>query len=69
MGDRLTDSFAAGSISGVITRVVSSPLDVLKVRLQLQVEPTSRQVSLSLLWAVVRKGVRCKEHDLLHSIS
>ena len=45
MANKLSDSLLAGSISGVLTRIVASPLDVLKVRLQLQIDPTSYQVS------------------------
>lgn len=37
----INDSLIAGSLSGVVTRFLGSPLDLLKVRLQLQIEPTS----------------------------
>ncbi len=36
---RLADHLLAGAVSGSLTRVVTAPLDVLKVRFQLQVEP------------------------------
>ena len=35
----LSDALIAGSLSGGITRLVGSPLDVLKIRFQLQLEP------------------------------
>ncbi|KAG5236122.1 hypothetical protein OIU76_010943 [Salix suchowensis] len=40
----------AGAIAGGISRAVTSPLDVIKIRFQVQLEPTS-------LWALVRSNV------------
>lgn len=37
----MSDNVLAGALSGVFTRFLGSPLDLLKVRLQLQIEPTS----------------------------
>ena len=35
-------SSIAGGTAGVVSRIVSAPLDVLKIRFQLQVEPIKR---------------------------
>ncbi|KAL1320936.1 hypothetical protein HN51_065651 [Arachis hypogaea] len=45
----LIDS-SAGAISGAISRTVTSPLDVIKIRFQVQLEPTSS-------WALLRKEI------------
>ncbi|KAL2339046.1 hypothetical protein Fmac_013492 [Flemingia macrophylla] len=45
----MIDSFA-GAISGGISRTVTSPLDVIKIRFQVQLEPTTT-------WAVLRKDL------------
>lgn len=37
-----SDSFVAGAVSGGVTRLLVAPLDVLKVRLQLQFEPIEK---------------------------
>ncbi len=53
MSSHLTDSLIAGSISGGVTRLVVAPLDVLKIRFQLQVEPIK----------VISDPSSCMNHD------
>ena len=44
----MNDSLVAGSVSGALTRVFTCPLDVLKIRFQLQLEPITKvETSLS----------------------
>ena len=38
----MNDSLVAGAVSGALTRLFTCPLDVLKIRFQLQLEPISR---------------------------
>ena len=38
----MNDSLIAGSVSGMLTRFLTCPLDVLKIRFQLQLEPISQ---------------------------
>ncbi|KAL6613880.1 hypothetical protein ACP70R_036150 [Stipagrostis hirtigluma subsp. patula] len=49
MRGALVDALA-GAISGGISRTVTSPLDVTKIRLQVQLEPTAS-------WGVLQRDV------------
>ncbi|CAI8032504.1 Mitochondrial thiamine pyrophosphate carrier [Geodia barretti] len=53
----MKDSLVAGSVSGALTRLFTCPLDVLKIRFQLQLEPIS-QLSQSSKYKSVLDAVR-----------
>ncbi len=36
------DSVVAGAVSGAVTRLLVSPLDLIKIRFQLQIEPIAK---------------------------
>ena len=42
---RAKDSAIAGAVSGITARVITTPLDVIKIRFQLQLEPIRFSVS------------------------
>ena len=44
----VNDSLVAGSVSGALTRLCTCPLDVLKIRFQLQLEPIKQVESTRL---------------------
>ena len=46
--ETMKDSLVAGSVSGALTRLFTCPLDVLKIRFQLQLEPISQVRLVSL---------------------
>ncbi|XP_041000903.1 mitochondrial thiamine diphosphate carrier 2-like isoform X2 [Juglans microcarpa x Juglans regia] len=48
-------STTAGAISGGISRMVTSPLDVIKIRFQVQLEPTSSWAMLPSNWSGTSK--------------
>ena len=43
-GAGLSNAFIAGGVSGSLTRAILSPVDVLKIRFQLQLEPIKVQL-------------------------
>ena len=43
-GAGLSNALVAGGISGSLTRAILSPVDVLKIRFQLQLEPIKVQL-------------------------
>jgi len=56
----------AGATAGVVTRFLCQPLDVLKIRFQLQVEPISRSSPISKYKGVVQAaGTILKEEGLV----
>lgn len=56
--DRANYTALAGGLTGVITRFICQPLDVLKIRLQLQVEPISKRSEISK-YRSVAQSVSC----------
>ncbi|XP_044766780.1 mitochondrial thiamine pyrophosphate carrier [Coccinella septempunctata] len=52
------DFMFAGSASGVITRLLCQPLDVLKIRFQLQVEPIERNVILNSKYRTIIQATK-----------
>lgn len=49
-----SDILVAGSVAGGVCRLLTAPLDVLKVRLQLQIEPISKVPHLYIfrIWSI-----------------
>ncbi|XP_064395647.1 mitochondrial thiamine pyrophosphate carrier-like [Halichondria panicea] len=58
MSSHLTDSLIAGAISGGVTRLVAAPLDVLKIRFQLQLEPIKAGSKYSGVLSAVRTIIK-----------
>ena len=42
----------AGGCAGLMTRLVTSPLDIIKIRFQLQLEPTFKVITACGLYAI-----------------
>ncbi|XP_066250605.1 mitochondrial thiamine pyrophosphate carrier [Euwallacea similis] len=60
-----TDFMLAGGVSGFITRALCQPLDVLKIRFQLQVEPISHQVHRAKYRSIIQaSGLIFKEEGV-----
>ncbi|XP_069692155.1 mitochondrial thiamine pyrophosphate carrier-like isoform X2 [Periplaneta americana] len=58
-----TEHGVAGAISGAITRFLCQPLDVIKIRFQLQVEPLRRTSKDSKYWSVTQATRRIIEEE------
>ena len=65
-GWEMKDSLVAGSVSGALTRLFTCPLDVLKIRFQLQLEPIS-QVCRTISSFSYRIEVGCVRGQLSQS--
>ncbi|XP_066991693.2 mitochondrial thiamine pyrophosphate carrier [Anabrus simplex] len=53
-----TDHAIAGGVSGCVTRFFCQPLDVIKIRFQLQVEPLSRRSAISKYRSIIQANRR-----------
>ncbi|KRT78680.1 mitochondrial carrier protein [Oryctes borbonicus] len=61
-----SDYAVAGAVSGFVTRAVCQPLDVLKIRLQLQVEPIS-QTSISKYRSILQACILIRNEEGIRS--
>ena len=71
----LSDSLVAGSVAGGVCRLLTAPLDVLKVRLQLQIEPISKVhlyifhvLSISYSSHLLQNSFPSKYRSLSHAV-
>lgn len=61
---RSTDFIIAGAVSGLLTRGLCQPFDVLKIRFQLQVEPIKESPNSKYQSIVQATRIICKEEGL-----